>query len=40
MKKLIEDMVRERGSLEFADVDELCRFVQVFISRVMAKVFT
>jgi hypothetical protein len=34
MKKLIEDMLKERGSLEFADADELCRFIRVFLGRV------
>ncbi len=36
MKKLIEAMVRERGSLVFADVDELFLFVGVLLRRTSA----
>ena len=38
MEKLIEAMVRERGSLEFADVDELCTFIRVFLTRGLKEV--
>jgi len=34
MKTIIENMIRERGSLQFDDADELIRFIRVFLGRV------
>ena len=39
MKKLLEAMVRERGSLEFANVDELFLFVGVLLRRVLHEAY-
>ena len=39
MKKLLEAMVRERGSLAFADVDELFLFVGVLLRRMLHEAF-
>ena len=34
MKTIIENMIRERGSLQFDDADELILFIRVFLGRV------